>query len=221
VAEVEEAERRQEPPREPAPLRVLSVDEQAPNAELYAEVRRDWEDLAERSAPLASVTLPPATPAAATRPELKRRAPEQEVAKPGLVAKAVAAALVMAAGVLLLVWFWNPKTDTLPDVGVQAPQEQGALPGDTSLEATPAPPVRPSVPAPALERAEPPRMIATNINANPWARIEIDGVDYDTTPLGEVMLQEGPHRFRAFMPDGRVVERTEKISRSNSRILFE
>jgi hypothetical protein len=171
----------------------------------------------------------------ATRPELKRRAPEQTVAKPGMLAKAVAAGLVMAAGVLLLVWFSTPKSDTLPDVGVPAPQEQSSPPSEAAREEAPTraptptpaprpsePPLaaRPNAPAPVPGGAEP-SMIATNINANPWARIEIDGVDYDTTPLGEVMLQEGQHRFRAFMPDGRVIERTEKISRSNSRILFE
>jgi hypothetical protein len=222
VAEVEAAERRQEP--EPA-LRVVSVDEQAPNAELYAEVRRDWEDLTQRSAPLASVSLPPAAQTqASAKPELKRRSP-QSPAEPGTLSKAAAAAVVLAAGVLLTVWLSSPDTEPLPEVaaqqsepGAETPAESRPVPAPAQPAPQPqAPAARPEASAPAAE----PSMIATNINAKPWARIEIDGADQGETPLGEVMLSEGTHSFRAFMPDGRVIERTEKISRANSRILFE
>ena len=64
-------------------------------------------------------------------------------------------------------------------------------------------------------------MIATSINAKPWARIEIDGVDVGETPLGEFPLREGKHQFRAFLSDGRIIERTETITRQNYRVLFE
>ena len=219
AAEVEAAERRQEPQSEPIALRVVGADEQTPNPELYAEVRRDWEDLSQRSAPLSSVALPPASPVAA-RPELRRRTPPEQPAKAGPLSIAAAGLIVAAAGVLLALWFGSPDREPLPEVG-SPDRELSARPSEPTAPEQRAPAPAPTAAPEARERAPEPNMVATNINAKPWARIEIDGVDAGETPLGEVILEEGPHSFKAFLPDGRVIERTEKISRANSRILFE
>ncbi len=220
AASVEEAERRQEPQSEPLGLRVLGVDEQSPSSELYAEVRRDWEDLSQRSEPLASVTLPPA-PSAPVQPEPRRRRVPEPAPKPGLTSKAVAVVIALAAGVVLLLYFKSPQSEeALPKVGSPPGQERIALPESAgSREPNSAEPT--ATPSSAPTEDKEPSMIPTNINAKPWARIEIDGRNVGETPLGEFVLKEGPHSFRAYFPDGRVIERTEKISAANARILFE
>jgi len=97
-------------------------------------------------------------------------------------------------------------------------------------EPEPQPPPRPAPeppPAPAPERAavaaEAPgvRTVSVQLNALPWAIIEVDGVDLGPTPLSGIPLLAGEHRFRARMPDGRVVEEVIEVSEENRFIVFE
>jgi type II secretory pathway predicted ATPase ExeA len=88
----------------------------------------------------------------------------------------------------------------------------------------PTPPAIPA-PAPAPEATALPQpgtgTISVQVNARPWANIEVDGVDLGPTPLAGIPLLEGPHRFRARMPDGRVVERDVEIGPESRFIVFE
>jgi hypothetical protein len=62
---------------------------------------------------------------------------------------------------------------------------------------------------------------AVQINASPWASVEVDGIDIGVTPLANIPLLAGPHSFRARMPDGRVIERTIEIDAERRFISFE
>jgi hypothetical protein len=59
-----------------------------------------------------------------------------------------------------------------------------------------------------------------NINAIPWAAIDVDGEPLGETPLAGVPLATGPHTFRARMPDGQVVERVVEIDAENRFVVF-
>jgi hypothetical protein len=59
-----------------------------------------------------------------------------------------------------------------------------------------------------------------NLNASPWARIEVDGQPVGVTPLANLPLAPGPHRFRARFPDGRVLERVEQIETRRNHVTF-
>ena len=74
---------------------------------------------------------------------------------------------------------------------------------------------------PAAPPAASPRpTVVVSINARPWARIEVDGQEIGITPLGSVRLRAGPHRFRAHLPDGEVVERTLEVDARRSHFAF-
>ena len=62
--------------------------------------------------------------------------------------------------------------------------------------------------------------VVVSINARPWARIEVDGREIGITPLGSVPLRAGPHRFRAHLPDGEIVERTLEVDARRSHFAF-
>jgi type II secretory pathway predicted ATPase ExeA len=95
------------------------------------------------------------------------------------------------------------------------------------------PPAPPAAPADAVGAAEsglseptpagaaPSDALPVNINASPWARIEIDGVDVGETPLAGIWLRPGPHTFRAQLPDGRLVERTVEVDEANRHVVFD
>jgi type II secretory pathway predicted ATPase ExeA len=67
---------------------------------------------------------------------------------------------------------------------------------------------------------EPPEPISVSINATPWATIEIDGEEIGITPMAGVLLTPGDHQFRVYMPDGRVLEESVRISSTNRHIAF-
>jgi type II secretory pathway predicted ATPase ExeA len=99
------------------------------------------------------------------------------------------------------------------------------LPDRPAARAPEAPP--PAAPAPAPEPERAPASdpaagtIPVQVNARPWANIEVDGVDLGPTPIAGIPLLAGPHRFRAQMPDGRVVERVVEVSPENRFVVFE
>jgi type II secretory pathway predicted ATPase ExeA len=76
----------------------------------------------------------------------------------------------------------------------------------------------PAVEPPLVETFGP---LAVQINASPWANIEVDGIDLGATPLANIPLFAGAHSFRARMPDGRVIERTVEIDAERRFISFE
>ncbi len=90
----------------------------------------------------------------------------------------------------------------------------------------PAPPPAAAKPVVSLRKAEPapppqaPEPISVSINATPWAIIEIDGKEIGETPMANVLLAPGDHRFRARMSDGTVMERTIRITPDNRHIAF-
>ena len=91
-------------------------------------------------------------------------------------------------------------------------------------ESKPASPVDPSEaiePANELPPAETFKPLAVQINASPWANIEVDGIDLGATPLANIPLFAGEHSFRARMPDGRVIERRVEIDAERRFISFE
>ena len=71
---------------------------------------------------------------------------------------------------------------------------------------------------PAEKNAGP---FAVQINATPWANVEIDGIDLGATPLANVPLIAGKHAFRVKMADGRMIERTIEIDAERRFISFE
>lgn len=73
---------------------------------------------------------------------------------------------------------------------------------------------------PVAPAAPPPRPVAVSLNATPWARIEVDGRPVGVTPLADVPLAPGRHRFRAHLPDGRVVEREVHVDAYRNHLRF-
>jgi hypothetical protein len=97
------------------------------------------------------------------------------------------------------------------------PKRSGTPPApkpEDAERAKPPAPAEPSGDGASAERAT----ILISVNADPWATIEIDGTYIGETPLADIPLSEGPHRFRARLYDDRVIERTEIISRAHARI---
>jgi hypothetical protein len=78
-----------------------------------------------------------------------------------------------------------------------------------------------------LASVEPPARLAptlttvpVSMNAKPWARIEVDGREVGITPLADVPLATGHHRFRAHLPDGSVVEREARVDAQRDHVVF-
>jgi hypothetical protein len=74
----------------------------------------------------------------------------------------------------------------------------------------------PAPPAPE-ESAE---RIAVNINATPWASIEVDGEYRGVTPLAGVLLPPGLHVFRARMADGEIREHRVEVGPTMRHVVF-
>jgi len=106
-----------------------------------------------------------------------------------------------------------------PDPGLQA------APAESPTVAPAPAPVQ--VESPASEAASVPPAaaaapsVSVNVNATPWAMIEVDGREVGETPLADLVLSEGEHRFVARFPDGRRTERLIEVSEQNRHVLFE
>lgn len=57
------------------------------------------------------------------------------------------------------------------------------------------------------------------VNAVPWAQVEVDGRAIGSTPLS-VEVPPGPHRVRVEMADGRVLERAVVVEKAGERVAF-
>jgi hypothetical protein len=108
-----------------------------------------------------------------------------------------------------------------------APKEPGAPPAAQSEGSQPpssasaqAESASPAPPAP-LVAARPVTPIPVQINATPWATIEVDGTSLGETPIAGVPLAPGSHVFKARMADGRVIERTVQISAETRYVTFD
>ncbi len=108
----------------------------------------------------------------------------------------------------------TPKPAALPDPPRTPPRGSDAGSHDPPAPGPPA-----ARPEPAPPPTSPPA-VTVSINATPWARIEVDGRNLGLTPLGNVRLRAGAHRFRAHLPDGVVVERTVEIDAHRNHIAF-
>jgi hypothetical protein len=64
-------------------------------------------------------------------------------------------------------------------------------------------------------------LFAVQINATPWAEIQIDGVTLGPTPLANIPLLAGTHLFRAKMANGLIIERAIHIDAENRFIRFD
>lgn len=109
-----------------------------------------------------------------------------------------------------------------PQARTAGPESTPSAPAPEAVakpEAAAGPP--PAAPAPvAPPRAAPAAPISVNVNADPWARVEIDGKAVGMTPLAGVPLSPGEHRFRATLPDGRVIQRTLRIDADSRFVHF-
>jgi len=183
-------------------------------------VSREAEAIAAEKLPLARLDSPASREEAigpafeALRSALAPRTLSRVEAAPS--ARAVfATALVFAALCVGLPWLRSALAPPAPSVAAPRPPE----------------PARSLAPAPVLgaqagedsNRAPPPAAatLSVQVNARPWANIEVNGVDLGPTPIAGIPLLAGRHRFRAHMPDGRVLERDVDVSAENRFIVFE
>jgi type II secretory pathway predicted ATPase ExeA len=146
------------------------------------------------------------SPVVAGRPFFRRYA---------TMVSAFAAAVV--AG-LLVAFLFHPLSSRIAPEPAQpsAPRDTAVPPpGGAVVEA-------PTAPAPAgAPAAAAGERVPVNINATPWATIDVDGETLGETPLGGVPLVAGTHTFRARMPDGRVVERVVEVDAQNRFVVFD
>jgi hypothetical protein len=179
--------------------------------------------LPEPEAPLATpapaVTAHVLFPIHAAEAEPARDEPQLE-AEPERSRGGMAVILALALAVGGAGWYIGSFLDS-----ERASTEDRTAASETEDEAEPAPrESSAAAPAPAAgaQAAAPSRVwVTVNINADPWANIWIDGRELGDTPLADVPLAMGEHRFRAVFKDGRVVERTIDIDREQRFISFE
>ena len=177
---------------------------------------------APQAAPVAAPVAHPAPRAAVDAAPAPRRAadaaPARPPRRPAVAARAERAVSSIAA----------PEAAPTPVPAAAAPAAPIELVEATQVVAA-AEPVVPELPAPVPAAdvpaepvpAEPPvRTIRVNLNAQPWAHIEVDGREVGVTPMADLQLTAGPHRFRARFPDGRVMERTVRIDALRDHITF-
>ena len=135
----------------------------------------------------------------------------------------IAFAAAVVVGLLITFAFHPLSSSVAPEAPPPEPVLERAAPEPPAPAPAPAGAVAetPTPAAPAAAPAAAPRpRVPVNINASPWASIEVDGEPLGETPLAGVPLAAGPHTFRARMPDGRVVERVVEIDAENRFIVF-
>jgi hypothetical protein len=147
-------------------------------------------------------------------------------------ALALGVAAVVALGFGLLVPTRpavSPPAAPAPDVAAASPQPPAAdLPRTPPAAARPTPVDAVAAVAAASPRAAPaapPQAAAqaplfVNVNATPWAEIELDGRPVGETPIARLSVPPGRHRVVARMPDGRVLEREVDVRASGERVVF-
>ncbi len=173
----------------------------------------------------AAVQRPPPTAASRTR-DSRPRLPQDSAAR----AMRWTQALTVTLGLLLALlaarqttFRAEPEPSRVAETGAAA-RSAGPV-TEANAEKDAAAPGAPVQPAPTVAKTQPivegaVRSIRVSLNARPWARIEIDGRDVGITPLADLAVSPGLHRFRAHLPDGRVVERDLRVDRYRDHISF-
>lgn len=98
-----------------------------------------------------------------------------------------------------------------------------ALPSAPPGPASRPPPVaaEPPAAAPSPDPGPPPEPLTRlNVNADPWARVAVDGRDLGPTPIGDWPVAPGRHRVRAVLPDGRALERSVDVGAADVHLSF-
>jgi hypothetical protein len=114
----------------------------------------------------------------------------------------------------------DPVSAPVEPAALEAPVESAALEVPVETAAVEAP-IEMAAPESPPVQAEPrARTVRVSLNADPWAHIAIDGRDVGVTPMADLELTEGPHRFRARFPDGRVMERTLRVDAVRDHLSF-
>jgi hypothetical protein len=159
-----------------------------------------------------------AAPAARAKPAPLPIAEPIAPAAVELAPVALAAAAVELAAV--------PAAVTAADPVAIAPAPEQVAPAElsTPIDVAAAEPFAPAEAAAAEATAEPEEpsvpTVRVSLNAQPWAHIAVDGRDVGVTPMADVELTEGLHRFRARFPDGRVMERTLRVDSVRDHLSF-
>jgi serine/threonine-protein kinase len=119
-----------------------------------------------------------------------------------------AAALAAGAAAGLALARWLPSGGLAPAPrAVEMPRP--SVPGESAAAHAPPAAAAPVAPGPVF----------VNVNAEPWAEIEVDGEPVGETPIARLALAPGRHRFAARMPDGRVRAREVRVG-PGARIVF-
>lgn len=178
----------------------------------------------------------------------EKNAAGKDSAKKGVEFKAWVAAATIGFVLLSSAAFWKITSKTKPatsksvapstvqhrEASTAEPTSNFAAPRSvaepsgpaTSMAETSQEPDRGALPSAALAEARLSESLAlepilVNVNAAPWASIEIDGIEFGETPLAEIPLLPGLHKFVAKMPGGRVIEREIQIDQETQLIVFE
>jgi hypothetical protein len=178
---------------EPAPLAAAPEPEALPDAEI-APPEAIPESPPEAPAPVDVAAAPPAEP---MPPEPAAQAVEPEPALPESAESAPEP---------------PPAAEPSPEPGPNPPPEVAAAP--------PSPEPAPAVAALVAPLAPPPGGPRLSVNAEPWAEIQLDGRPVGETPIGELPVTPGPHRLRATLPDGRVIERSIEARAGDLYVVF-
>ncbi|MCP5059480.1 MAG: AAA family ATPase [bacterium] len=113
-----------------------------------------------------------------------------------------------------------------PEPPAPAPEEPPSEPA-TNTASEPSP--TPSPPEPAARPPSAPRPlpvaatgppVTIRVEANPPARVLVDGRDLGQTPVAEVTLASGRHRFEVIFPDGTILLREKLIDDRRPEIRF-
>jgi hypothetical protein len=163
--------------------------------------------------------------------------PRRRFLEPARRTALVAALVVVAVVVAVLLVRPRPEVpppsvDAAPPASAEAGPRTGAKGSPPARVVAPARTVpdapasreseRPGVgSAPEAAGPSPVTLVQVQVNATPWASIEIDGTDFGETPLAGISLPRGAHTFRARMPDGRVVERVVEVDDDSRFVVFE
>jgi serine/threonine-protein kinase len=137
--------------------------------------------------------------------------PKREPARvrPPISGRAVAYGLVVVAIVLAAIPLLRGGFPWMPAIR----QAESLVPQPTAVQ----PPVTPAPSAAPEPTAEP---IAVDIEAVPWASIEVDGKYLGVTPLADVSLSPGLHIFRAQMPGGEIREHHVEVGATMRHVVF-
>jgi hypothetical protein len=102
---------------------------------------------------------------------------------------------------------------TVSDLAADSPEPVATL-AMAPVGLAPPQPEKPRTPVATV------RTISVNLNADPWAYVELDGRSIGSTPLADVPISLGPHRVVLRFPDGLVLERTVKIDAFSRYLRF-